>query len=764
MALLKCAEKNVLPTLNFPLSEYGASKDKGMARIVREVVQHFQLLRKALPQSVQKQLADAEAALAAHASLRKPAKRSRKADEQQSPGIRQEGSPSAKRSRKAEEQQSSGARQKGSPPAKRTRRADEQRSPGARQKSGSPAKLSAKRQAPSPQPAAPADSDCSSDASDLPEGVRSYPEPLRPMKRLKRMGKTEDSGSHPVRDAEPPKASAAPQMPYQPEHPSVKVSAPESTSKAARLSAGVYADSRLHEHGESSDSGTGHASRVLQSPKVRPQACERQPTAAASMQTNGAEAPAVQRREDQEVSGTAAKVGNGRSEQSKRTSPGSTSSPRKKRAQVQQAEAAETSKRQKLEPFRPPGAPEILARGRATMASLLFASQPAQLSSAQAASPPAARDKPECPACDSLSKAAAAASQPDVNQQPPQLAADCSEAGTADPLGDAPMDSSSARCAQQADISTTAEVKQTTSAQGPGLAAVISMKLGSLQRPDQAHGSAPSSREYIFSRRVARPSAGTNTAGSFQEAASNGASARGANVGEDTDWSTDGQQSADQADAHADIRLGSSGHATDAAASAQPHIHSSKDSRAQPSRLQKAGTADHADGNIAEGEPTASRQHGEAAFSSPPPPVRTLEDDLAEQVLPGASAAAAAQPVKAEESPATPHQWNPEHSLQPEQPQQEVNPEQSGQQAQAPPGSEAGTSEAGANGDMPESHRAAGTVADPVVISDSDSSDDELEVMPSQHTFHVSRCAYSEWGACGDFYLHKAPHNESFRQ
>ena len=60
---LKCSEKNVLPHLNFPLSEYGASKDKSMARIVRDVVDHFQPMHKALPQSVLKQLAEAEGSL-----------------------------------------------------------------------------------------------------------------------------------------------------------------------------------------------------------------------------------------------------------------------------------------------------------------------------------------------------------------------------------------------------------------------------------------------------------------------------------------------------------------------------------------------------------------------------------------------------------------------------------------------------------------------------------------------------------------------------
>ncbi len=717
MALLRCAEKNVLPILNFPLSEYGASKDKGMVRVVREVVHHFQPLRKALPQSVQKQLAEAEAALAASAGLRKPGKRSRKPDAQRSPGAQQEGSPPAKRSRKAEAQQSPGARQKGS----------------------SPGKPSAKRLAPSPQRGAPAGSDYSSDASDLPEGVRRYTEPPRPQKRLKRTCERGSSGSQPVREAEPPETSAAnPQMPEQPEHPSVRVSAPEITPKAAGLSAGVHADSQLHEHGESSDSRPGHASPVLQSPKVRTQACKRQPGAAASMQANGAEASAaqlnaaVQRSEEQQVSGKIPETENG-SGQSRRTSPACTPSPRKKRAQVQQAEPAEASKRRKLEPFRPPGASVTPTRGRASMASLLFAFRPAQPSSAQAASPPA---KPECPACDSLPKSAAAASQPGTNCLPPQPAADSREAGSAEAPGQASAERSPASVAERAKVSPTAGVKQNGSAQGSSLAAVISMKLGSLQRPDQPHGSVPSSREYIFSGRVAKPSAGANTAGSSQQAASNVAPARGANFGEDTDWSTDGQQSADQADAHADIQLGSSGQGTDAAGSAQLPHHSSKDSKAQPSRLQKAGAADqHIEEGSAKDLPAApaEHQHAEAAFSSPPPPVRTLEDDLAEQVLPDGSAAAAAQPVKAEAPAATPQQGEPEYSLQPEQPQQELKPEQSGQQAQAPPGSEAGQSGAGADGVVPESYRAAGTVADPVVISDSDSesSDDELEVMPS---------------------------------
>ena len=748
MALLKSAEKNVLPILNFPLSEYGASKDRDMTRIVRDVVHHFQPLRKALPQSVQKQLADAEAALAASAGLRKPAKRSRKADEQQSPGARQKSSSPAKRSRTADEQQSPGAQQKCSSPAKRSRTADEQQSPGAQQKCSSPAKRgrkadeqqlpgawqrgsspakpAAKRPAPSPQPAAPADPDNSSDASDLPEGVLRNTEPQRPQKRLKRTREMGPGGSQPLRDAELPKTAS--QTSPQPRHPSVKVPAPEHTSEAARLRASVYPDNQLHAQRDFPDSGSKHASPVLQT-----RSCDSLPSAADGMQANGAAAPgaqlkaAVQGSAEQQVSGRIPGMGNG-AQQSKRTSPASTPSPRKKRAQVQQAEPAESSKRQKLEPFRPPGAPEMPARGRPTIGNLLFASRPAQPSSAQADTPPAAPDQPENPACDSLLKAAAPFSQPNMTSLPPQPGADCSKAGAADPPKDAPLDSYPAKCAQQANVAPIAAVKQSGSAWGQSLAAVISMKLGSLQWPDQPHGSAPSSREYIFSGRLAKPSAGTSNPSSFQQAASNGPPDKGANVGEDTDWSTDGQQSAEQADAHADIQLGSSGHGSDAAASAQPHDHGSKDSKAEPSRLQKAGIADPADGNMAEGEPTASCQHAEAAFSSPPPPVRTLEDDLAEQVVPGNSAAAAVQPVKAEASAATPQQGSPEHSLPPEQPQEEMRAEQSGQQAQAPPGSEAGPS--GAGRATPEGQRAAGTVADPVVISDSDSSDDELEVMP----------------------------------
>ena len=293
---------------------------------------------------------------------------------------------------------------------------------------------------------------------------------------------------------------------------------------------------------------------------------------------------------------------------------------------------------------------------------------------------------------------------------------------------------------------------------------MISMKLGNLQRPVQPHGNAPSSREYIFTGRGAQPSAGPMNTDSSQRAASNAASAVKANAGEDPDWSTDDQHSADLADAHADIQLGSSGHGTDAAAFDQPLGHGSKDRRGQPSRLQKAGAADGADQGGAEGEPANPEEHkpAEAVFRSPPPPVRTLEDDLAEQVRPGRSAATTAQHVAAEASAAAPEQGMPESSLQPEQPGQQVKAEQSGQQARAPSGNEAGPSEAG--GAMPEGHRAAGTIADPVVISESDSSDDEAEVMPQQAKSCFGSSIWAWWGwtvcACTASRLHAATQSD----
>ena len=103
--------------------------------------------------------------------------------------------------------------------------------------------------------------------------------------------------------------------------------------------------------------------------------------------------------------------------------------------------------------------------------------------------------------------------------------------------------------------------------------------------------------------------------------------------------------------------------------------------------------------------------------------------DLAEHGLPGRRAATAAQPVDQEISAAPPQQGMPTHSLQPDQPGQDMQAEESGQQASGPADSKAGPSGVGVNdGAMPKSHHAEGTVADPVVISDSDSSEDELEV------------------------------------
>ena len=698
MALLRCAEKNVLPHLNFPLSEYGASKDKSMARIVRDVIKHFQRLRKALPQSVQKQLAEAEMALAANAGSRKTAKRSRQADEHQLPGAQQMGS--------------------------------------------TVAKPYIKRPAAELQPAADTDPDSSSDASDLPEGVVRNTEPPRPLKRLKRMSEMEHTSSQHAREADLPRSSATPQKPQQPEQPSVKVSAPEDAEKA-RLGANLHADGQTHKHGNLPDRGAQQAaeqaSQVSEGSNERTWVRNRQSPAAASMQANGANASAAQLRtavqgsEEKHIYGDSIAHHEKQPKQSNNMAPAAARTPKKMRAREQRAEPMEGSKRRKLEPFRPPGAPDVPARGRPTMQSLLFASQPVRPSSAQAAPSAATIDKPKCPACSPLAEPATSVGHPEMSRLPPQQMANVREVHSAaspsepqKPSGD----SSPATSAQQVKVEPTAEIKESDSAQGKAAAHVISLKLGSLQRPDQPHGSAPSSREYVFSGRAA-----ATNAPSVQQAAGNAASAGDLNAGEDTDWSTDGQQSADQADACADVQLGSSGHGTDAAGSAQLPFHSN-DSRGKPSRLQHVGVADHADeiGPTGKTATPAEHQCADAAFSSPPPPVRTLEDDLAEQGLPGRRAATAAQRVDLETSAAPSQQGMPQHSLQPDHPGEAVKAEQPGQQAQGPADNEALSSGIAVNRGMPEIHQAAGTVADPVVITDSDSSEDELEV--SNFTSH----------------------------
>ena len=145
VALLHCIRGRVLPHLNFPLSEYAASKDDSMVRIVQEVLQHFQPMRKVLHVTVQKQLADAEAASAASAVRRKPAKRKRRS--------------------LSADQQPSEAHQNGSA-------------------APSP---SAEKLKPSPQPAAEADTHCGSGTSDdLPRGVVNNAGPPPPLKRLRR--------------------------------------------------------------------------------------------------------------------------------------------------------------------------------------------------------------------------------------------------------------------------------------------------------------------------------------------------------------------------------------------------------------------------------------------------------------------------------------------------------------------------------------------------------------------------------------------------
>ena len=98
VALANCLEKKVLPSLNFSLSKYGASKDRSMRHIVKDVVQRFQPMLKVLPQTVQKQLVEAQAAVAAEASRKKAAKRKRRSEED---GGEQSRQPAARQSRNA---------------------------------------------------------------------------------------------------------------------------------------------------------------------------------------------------------------------------------------------------------------------------------------------------------------------------------------------------------------------------------------------------------------------------------------------------------------------------------------------------------------------------------------------------------------------------------------------------------------------------------------------------------------------------------------
>ncbi len=352
-----------------------------------------------------------------------------------------------------------------------------------------------------------------------------------------------------------------------------------------------------------------------------------------------------------------------------------------------------------------------------------------------------------------------------------QRSADAEANAKGDPavdVDDAPPNSIYAWSAQQADVGqgadaeqseASADAMQSVPAHGKAAPAVRAMKHGSLHRPDHSDGSEPSSRQYVFRSSRGRPAAGSSEADreahGLHRAGKTMTADADVSWSEDTGWSTDDQQSSDKADAHADILLGSSRVGTDSAPSAQPPARGQA-SKGQPSRLQKAGAADATEGS-AEGEQSApagdhiegaggcatedeavGKQSGlaeaqckeaaEAPFSSTPPPVRTLDDEIAEQMRPGRHAPTAPQQVKPEPPVAPSHKGMAPHNLQPDQPGQILKPGQRGEPEQAPSGTEAGPSGAGVNGAVPDSRRAAGTAEDPVVIPDSDSEDDEPEV------------------------------------
>ena len=100
----------------------------------------------------------------------------------------------------------------------------------------------------------------------------------------------------------------------------------------------------------------------------------------------------------------------------------------------------------------------------------------------------------------------------------------------------------------------------------------------------------------------------------------------------------------------------------------------------------------------------------QAPFGSPQPPVCSLADDIAEQMQPQRQAASASgQPATGTNAA----------------PSQQAAPGQPGSKAEA--GTPAG-SQAGPSGAVPGARRAAGTTADPVIISDSDSEDEAPQV------------------------------------
>ena len=218
VALANCLEKKVLPSLNFSLSKYGASKDRSMRHIVKDVVQRFQPMLKVLPQTVQKQLAEAQAAVAAEAGRKRAAKRKRRSEEE---GGEQSRQPAAQQSRNAAAQntpnQPSLARQNGHTAAQHptgvqtaaqqsahAAAQDQPAAPGRVRQNGS-ANEDERHAAPgrSRRKAAAhaqggADAGFSSDSSDLPGGIVGSSAPQPVLRRLKRKREMEVLSQQPV--------------------------------------------------------------------------------------------------------------------------------------------------------------------------------------------------------------------------------------------------------------------------------------------------------------------------------------------------------------------------------------------------------------------------------------------------------------------------------------------------------------------------------------------------------------------------------------
>lgn len=261
-------------------------------------------------------------------------------------------------------------------------------------------------------------------------------------------------------------------------------------------------------------------------------------------------------------------------------------------------------------------------------------------------------------------------------------------------------------------------------------APVIPLSLGSLQRPEQAQGSEPSSRQFFFRRKATAARPVSSAPGAVQGAASDEASAEDASQNQqDEGMAAEEQRSAGEADAHADIRLGAQALMADGPSKVdiEKPPGPAEDTQGEPS----VPARDQPDG------------HADAHYDPPPPPVRSLDDDIAEQMQPG------------HQAPAAPAQTDPESSVRPFRqaiPGQRTEPtlplhaqprqssDQPPQQAEAPGANEAGRSRAVAPGAFAGARRPAGTVADPVVISDSDSEEDTQEVRAFALWSYISIC------------------------